>query len=59
MMALANFATLLYPPVLPYTLIAQVLIALWLVGQEQRLRDLKRATDIAQSKVDILLITLP
>lgn len=59
MMALANFTTLFFPVVLPYTLTAQVLIALWLVRQEQRLRELKRASDVAQSKVDILLETLP
>jgi hypothetical protein len=59
MMALVNFAALLYPVILPYSLIAQVLIALTLVGQEQRLRELRRATDVAQAKVDILLATLP
>ena len=58
-MALANFVALFFPDILPYTLIAQVLIALWLAGQEQRLRDLKRATDVAQSKVDTLLASLP
>jgi hypothetical protein len=59
LMALVNFSALLYPVILPYSLIAQVLIALSLVGKEQRLRELKRATDVAQAKVDILLATLP
>lgn len=59
MMALANFVALMYPAILPYALIAQVLIALWLAGQEQRLRELKRATGIAQAQVDMLLESLP
>lgn len=58
-MALVNFMTLIYPVLLPYSLIAQLLLALWLVGQEQRLRELKRATDVAQAQVDLLLATLP
>lgn len=56
--ALATFVAILFPDILPYVAIGQILLALWRVGQEQNLRELKRAINAAQARIDVLLVTL-
>lgn len=57
-LAIAGFVTLLFPKAISWVLILQLLIAFWLVGEEQKLRDLKRATTAAQARIDEMMMAI-